>query len=40
MGEKDPDRSVWEGAAKDTVSDVYGERFHPYCENKIVEDCK
>ncbi|KFY12171.1 hypothetical protein V492_04054 [Pseudogymnoascus sp. VKM F-4246] len=37
-GEKDPDRSVWEGATKDTVSGVYGEKFHPYTENKMVED--
>lgn len=34
----DPDRSVWRGATKDTVNDVYGDRYHPFGEHLKVRD--
>ncbi|EHL00844.1 putative 3-hydroxybenzoate 6-hydroxylase 1 [Glarea lozoyensis 74030] len=30
LGEKDPDRSVWEGTTKSMVNDVYGRKYHPF----------
>ncbi|EGD93403.1 FAD-dependent urate hydroxylase [Trichophyton mentagrophytes] len=32
-----PDRSVWKGATKDTINEVYGERFHPFGEESKMK---
>ncbi|KAK5100966.1 hypothetical protein LTS08_004572 [Lithohypha guttulata] len=38
LGQKEPSKSVWQGATMSTVNEVYGDKFHPFGINKKVRD--
>ncbi|KAJ9285043.1 hypothetical protein DTO027B5_6333 [Paecilomyces variotii] len=35
---KQADRSVWKGATRDTINDVYGDHFHPFAKSGHFRD--